>query len=358
MASENQNGHSSEDEAFKKHIRQMLGNGSEGGYPSDAGKSQQQGTVPSTNSEVDLSSSDAAIGRSSSLDESPFHPPHIDSSPAGYGVGQFHTYPTTHTAPPAAMAGGSKLDQVKAQVKDFSIDTFRTTKQLFSEIMGKGARTVDPKVDVAISELRVLQATYVKLIDEVTRMQSCFSNFVYTQKCVTNVLGELALREPKLSSDFNMNAESQKLLIVNGEQLLGALNFFLSNMKTMCNRTIQDCLDTAKKYESARLQYDTYRSEHEQTIHSGGTGSTKAAEIRQKFEERKKKYDQLKDDMVIKLQFLEENKSKVVHRQMMLLHNAIAAYFSGNQKQLETVLGQFSVSLRRPNSEPPSWLEK
>ena len=43
--------------------------------------------------------------------------------------------------------GSSKLDQVKAQVKEFSIDTFRTTKQLFSEMMGKGTRTVDPKVD-------------------------------------------------------------------------------------------------------------------------------------------------------------------------------------------------------------------
>ena len=61
----------------------------------------------------------------------------------------------------------------------------------------------------------------------------------------------------------------------------------------------------------ARLQYDTYRSEHEQVIHSGGSGSQKSAEIRQKYEERKKKYEQLKSDMVVKMQFLDENKVRL-----------------------------------------------
>jgi len=32
-------------------------------------------------------------------------------------------------------------------VKEFSLDTFRTTKQLFNEMVGKGTKTFDPKVD-------------------------------------------------------------------------------------------------------------------------------------------------------------------------------------------------------------------
>ena len=58
----------------------------------------------------------------------------------------------------------------------------------------------------------------------------------------------------------------------------------------------------------SRLQYDTYRSEHEQVIHSGASNSSKQQEIQQKYEERKKKYDQLKSDVQVKMQFLEENK--------------------------------------------------
>lgn len=46
---------------------------------------------------------------------------------------------------------------------------------------------------------------------------------------------------------------------------------------------------------------------------------------------------------------------KVMHKQLILFHNAIAAYFSGNQTALEATMKQFSVSLKSPNS---SWLEK
>ena len=50
--------------------------------------------------------------------------------------------------------GASKVDQVKAQVKEFTLDTFRTTKQLFSEIMGKGTKTVDPQIDGKLAYLK------------------------------------------------------------------------------------------------------------------------------------------------------------------------------------------------------------
>jgi len=58
----------------------------------------------------------------------------------------------------------------------------------------------------------------------------------------------------------------------------------------------------------ARLQYDTYRTEHEQVIQSGTSNSSKSMEIKTKFEAKKKSYEQWKADVVIKLQFLEENR--------------------------------------------------
>ena len=47
-------------------------------------------------------------------------------------------------------------------------------------------------------------------------------------------------------------------------------------------------------------------------------------------------------------------KVKVMHQQLILFHNAIAAYFSGNQTALEDTLQQFSIKLKAPNS--PVWL--
>lgn len=47
-----------------------------------------------------------------------------------------------------------------------------------------------------------------------------------------------------------------------------------------------------------------------------------------------------------------------MHKQLLLFHNAIASYFSGNQNALEATLKQFNIKLKSPNSDKPSWLEQ
>jgi len=66
----------------------------------------------------------------------------------------------------------------------------------------------------------------------------------------------------------------------------------------------------------------------------------------------------LRDDVSIKLQFLDENRIKVMHKQLLLFHNAISAYFSGNQQALDSTLKQFSISRTASSSGAPSWLEQ
>ena len=51
---------------------------------------------------------------------------------------------------------------------------------------------------------------------------------------------------------------------------------------------------------------------------------------------------------------------KVMQRQLVLLHGAFAAYFSGNHKVMETLVQEFHTKLeenRQRNNDPPSWLE-
>lgn len=47
-----------------------------------------------------------------------------------------------------------------------------------------------------------------------------------------------------------------------------------------------------------------------------------------------------------------------MHKQLLLFHNAISAYFAGNQQQLEQTLKQFNIKLRPPGADKPSWLEE
>ena len=47
-----------------------------------------------------------------------------------------------------------------------------------------------------------------------------------------------------------------------------------------------------------------------------------------------------------------------MHKQLLLFHNAVSAYFTGNEAQLEATLKQFNIKMKPPNTSPPSWLEQ
>ncbi|XP_023412887.1 arfaptin-1 isoform X7 [Loxodonta africana] len=160
--------------------------------------------------------------------------------------------------------------------------------------------------------------------------------------------------------EFGYNADTQKLLAKNGETLLGAINFFIASVNTLVNKTIEDTLMTVKQYESARIEYDAYRTDLEELNLGPRDANTlpKIEQSQQLFQAHKEKYDKMRSDVSVKLKFLEENKVKVLHNQLVLFHNAIAAYFAGNQKQLEQTLKQFHIKLKTPGVDAPSWLEE
>uniref|UniRef100_A0A7N4P752 ARF interacting protein 1 n=1 Tax=Sarcophilus harrisii TaxID=9305 RepID=A0A7N4P752_SARHA len=160
--------------------------------------------------------------------------------------------------------------------------------------------------------------------------------------------------------EFGYNADTQKLLAKNGETLLGAINFFIASVNTLVSKTIEDTLMTVKQYESVRIEYDAYRTDLEE-LNLGPRDANTLPKIEQSqhlFQAHKEKYDKIRNDVSIKLKFLEENKVKVLHNQLVLFHNAITAYFAGNQKQLEQTLKQFHIKLKTPGMDAPSWLEE
>ncbi|XP_078301816.1 arfaptin-1 isoform X6 [Panthera onca] len=110
--------------------------------------------------------------------------------------------------------------------------------------------------------------------------------------------------------EFGYNADTQKLLAKNGETLLGAINFFIASVNTLVNKTIEDTLMTVKQYESARIEYDAYRTDLEE-LNLGPRDANTLPKIEQSqhlFQAHKEKYDKMRNDVSIKLKFLEENK--------------------------------------------------
>ncbi|TKS80795.1 Arfaptin-2 ADP-ribosylation factor-interacting protein 2 [Collichthys lucidus] len=249
-----------------------------------------------------------------------------------------------------------KLDSVKK----WGINTYKCTKQMFSERFGRGSRTVDLELEAQIDVLRDTKSKYENILRLATALISHFQSMVQTQQALGDTFTDLSQKSPELQDEFGYNAETQKLLCKNGEALLGAINFFVSSVNTLVNKTMEDTLMTIKLYENARLEFDAYRSDlEEMSLGPRDAATMVRIEMAQHdYQIHRDKYERLRSDVTIKLKFLEENKVKVMHKQLLLFHNAISAYFAGNQQQLEQTLIQFNVKLKPPGSDKPSWLEE
>ncbi|XP_066170321.1 arfaptin-2 isoform X2 [Sylvia atricapilla] len=273
--------------------------------------------------------------------------------------------PGLHPPPPGPPPGGEEVVRGIAVekfdiVKKWGINTYKCTKQLLSERFGRGSRTVDLELETQIELLRETKRKYESVLQLARALTAHLYSLVQTQHALGDAFADLSQKSPELQEEFGYNAETQKLLCKNGETLLGAVNFFVSSINTLVNKTMEDTLMTVKQYETARLEYDAYRTDLEELSmgprDAGAVSRLDAAQSQ--FQSHKDKYEKLRADVAIKLKFLEENKIKVMHKQLLLFHNAISAYFAGNQQQLEQTLKQFNIKLKTPGAEKPSWLEE
>ncbi|XP_067322482.1 arfaptin-2 isoform X1 [Anolis sagrei] len=268
-----------------------------------------------------------------------------------------------HPAPPMtgeeAAARGVAVEKFDI-MKKWGINTYKCTKQLLSERFGRGSRTVDLELETQIELLRDTKRKYECVLGLARALTNHFYSLVQTQHALADAFSDLSQKSPELQEEFGYNAETQKLLCKNGETLLGAVNFFVSSINTLVNKTMEDTLMTVKLYETARLEYDAYRTDLEEAnLGPRDAGTFCRLEAAQaNFHAHRAKYEKLRADVAVKLKFLEENKVKVMHKQLLLFHNAISAYFAGNQTQLEQTLKQFNIRLKSPGAEKPSWLEE
>jgi len=201
----------------------------------------------------------------------------------------------------------SKLNMLK----DWSSFQYKCTKQLLSERMGSGARTVDVELENRISNLRDTHKKYQHLVALTDNFVTHFRAVIDTQRSLAEHFAFMSIRSTELHTEFHFNAEVQKMIARNGDTLMSALHFFKSNIFTISSKTMEDTLATVKTYETARLSYDAYRSELETALKTPPSSSSAAAKLESKkveFERQKANYDQLRRDLDIKLKLLETNK--------------------------------------------------
>lgn len=196
-------------------------------------------------------------------------------------------------------------------LKDWSSHHFKITKQMVQERFGNGVRTIDTELEKRIESLRDTQKKYAQLMSLTQQFHTNFVTLVETQKSMAEHFAFMSIRAPELSTQFHYNAETQKVISRNGETLLAAVKHFTCNLQTVSSKTMDDTLQTVKIYESARLSYDAYRTEYENLRKQAATSqkaSNNLATVGTEFEKHKNKFEQLRNDVDIKLKLLDENK--------------------------------------------------
>ncbi|XP_033953097.1 arfaptin-2-like isoform X2 [Pseudochaenichthys georgianus] len=342
-----------EDDSLEQDLQQVMVSGPNlnetsivsGGYGGPAG-----GIIP-TSSIKDIRMKSRVVGLPNSQSAASRLSQHTDQHP-----GSSNNNTGNSTEELSRGVAVEKLDSVKK----WGINTYKCTKQMFSERFGRGARTVDLELEAQIDVLRDTKSKYETILKLTTALTTHFQSMVETQQALGDTFSDLSQKSPELQDEFGYNAETQKLLCRNGESLLSAISFFVSSIDTLVNKTMEDTLLTIKLYENARLEFDAYRSDMEElSLGPRDAAAMVRIEMAQHdYQIHRDKYERLRSDVTIKLKFLDENKVKVMHKQLLLFHNAISAYFAGNQEQLEQTLIQFNVKLKPPGTDKPSWLEE
>uniref|UniRef100_A0A095A3Y3 Arfaptin-2 n=1 Tax=Schistosoma haematobium TaxID=6185 RepID=A0A095A3Y3_SCHHA len=142
----------------------------------------------------------------------------------------------------------------------------------------------------------------------------------------------------------------------------------LEDRISMFSHTFEDTWTTVSSMQSARIQYDAYRNEMNQTKSkkpnvnnnsdtvtpttialSGNSFATDLIHDNHNLQSRLDaacgRYSQLRKAVLCKLEFLQENRLRVMQHQLVLLQNATSAFFSGNNQQLDQILNQYKIKL-------------
>ncbi|CAF2112341.1 unnamed protein product [Rotaria magnacalcarata] len=224
--------------------------------------------------------------------------------------------------------------------RHWSSRTLKYTRQLFQERIGHVVPTQDIELEQKIQLLRETKRHYEHILNEARQMSICFAGLLQIQRSLGesfSALQRISESSDDLVDQLVRNSQCQKVLALNGDTLLHAINTFVDKLQTLTNKTIEDTLITIKTYENARIEYDAYRFDYEVSLTRNKSGeqiSPADEYIQQQYQHFKQRYEKTKEDVAIKLKLLDENRILLMKQQLLLFHNAIGAYFSINRQQL------------------------
>lgn len=186
------------------------------------------------------------------------------------------------------------------------------------------------------------------------------------------------------SCDNSLSAHYKQLsnqLGVHGvetDKLRAGLDFFCSSLRTLIDQSMKDCFETIRDLESARITFDAERNHHHAQLiriaSSSQAGEREGEDGERELLDRlnllEARFEGLKKDVEVKLNFLFFNQEKVMRKESALLSSLFSAYFapsltgqplsgsssSSLDSNLDLVLRAYSIKMVAPRERNDSRL--
>lgn len=91
-------------------------------------------------------------------------------------------------------SGAAKIDTLK----NWSISTYKCTRQIMLEKLGKSSRTIDSELEAQIEQLRDTQRKYLQILRLTRALSSHFHHVVQTNRMLSEAFSDLAQKSPEL----------------------------------------------------------------------------------------------------------------------------------------------------------------
>ncbi|XP_065187957.1 arfaptin-2-like [Sycon ciliatum] len=304
----------------------------------------QQHLDQSNLSDVDLSSSPTKVDRASPAQQRAAE--HVESPGDGTGKSDF-SLPDTEVQARSTVPVAARLQSFAT----WGMTKVKCARQSMNERFGKVTKTVDTQMTERIESLREAQRNYVQIMNLAKKLSTQLRGFLETQRNLGDIFSEYGVRvtETDLQAELLRGGTVQRTVARTGDALVASLDHFVSSIGTLISKTMEDTFAKVHEYEAMRVQYDAFRIDVEQlqTFCDGNPANTaKQAKLEAAlvaFETQKELFTVVRNELNVKLKFLDENKITVMQKQLVLLHNATSGFFTGDIEVLERCLKSYHI---------------
>ena len=224
--------------------------------------------------------------------------------------------------------------------------------QYLGEVTSRRGRTVDMQLTERVVKIGTSRAAYVSMAKLALHIRNVLQTMEKTHSEMAYYLRDMSMHNSGIPSSFHpalASTSGAHLNVIGRNQLLVlALESFSKRLTTHIRVAIDDTLSQVPHYKQARIEYDAYRNALE-SVKVKYQGSAAAARDRaieiaeDNLRPRQERFQAVRQEMLVRVRFLEQNETSVIHKQLVLLQNATCAFYSGKTDVMMQCLKEFHI---------------